>query len=219
MSISDNLNEVKKNIPEGVKLIVVTKFQEAENIIKAYNCNQRDFAENKVQEIIRKKDDLPKDINWHMIGHLQTNKVKYIADFISMIQSVDSLKLLEEINKQAKKHNRVIDCLLQFYVAKEETKFGLSLEEAIEIIESPVLKTLENITICGVMGMASFTDDMSIVEKEFDELREIFTYLKANHFKEKPEFKEISMGMSGDYQLAIKKGSTIVRIGSIIFNN
>lgn len=219
MSISDNFNKVKNNIPELVKLVVVTKFQEKENILEVYNCNQRDFAENKVQEIIRKKDLLPYDINWHMIGHLQTNKVKYIANFISMIQSVDSLKLLEEINKQAKKHNRAINCLLQFYIAKEETKFGLSLNEASEIIQSEIFQELKNINICGVMGMASFTENMNIVEKEFFELQQIFTHLKNNYFKEKPEFKEISMGMSGDFKLAIEKGSTIIRVGSIIFNN
>lgn len=219
MSISENYSLINNSIPKNVRLVVVTKFQEAENILEVYNCNQRDFAENKVQEIIRKKDLLPEDINWHMIGHLQTNKVKLIAPYISMIQSVDSLRLLEEINKQAKKHDRVIDCLLQFYIAKEETKYGLSLDEAKNIIESPEFKELKNIEICGVMGMASFTDDLSIVENEFIELKSIFDYLKEKYFQDNSGFKEISMGMSGDYLTAIKNGSTIVRIGSIIFNN
>jgi pyridoxal phosphate enzyme (YggS family) len=180
---------------------------------------QRHFGENKVQELCDKWESLPKDIHWHIIGHLQTNKVKYIAPFIHLIHAVDSIKLLIEIDKQAKKHDRIISCLLQFHIAKEETKFGLSYSEATEILASAAYSSLENITIVGVMGMASFVEDEEQIVTEFNELAGIFKKLKETYFKNKDSFKEISMGMSGDYPLAIEAGSTMIRVGSTIFGS
>ena len=217
MNISENYKNLTKDIPKGINLIVVTKFQEKESMLEVYNKGHRDFGENKVQEIIRKSEILPKDIKWHMIGHLQTNKVKYIAPYISMIHSVDSLKLLKEINKQAQKSDNIINCLLQFYIATEETKFGLDINEATLILESEEIKTFNNIRICGVMGMASFTDNKNLVRTEFKELVNIFNQLKSKYFKNDNYFKEISMGMTNDYAIAIEEGSTILRIGSKIF--
>ena len=215
--IKDNLIKIQQSIPSNVTLVAVSKTKPVEALMDVYSAGQRVFGENKVQEMCDKFDVMPKDIQWHLIGHLQTNKVKYIAPFVALIHSVDSFKLLEEINKQALKNNRVIDCLLQFHIAQEETKFGLSENEAREIIASKEFETLENIQVVGVMGMASFTDQIEIVRNEFQSLKKIFTNLKNEFFQQEDSFKEISMGMSGDYQLAIEEGSTMVRVGSSIF--
>lgn len=199
------------------KLVAVSKTKSIDQILEIYNYGQRAFGENKVQELIEKEDALPKNIEWHMIGHLQKNKVKYIASFIHLIHSVDSLELLAEINKNAKKHNRIIDCLLQFYIAKENTKFGLTVEEANALLESEVYSKLRNVRIVGVMGMATFTDNLQQIRNEFKNLKSIFNNLKLHYFMNNPEFKEISMGMSDDYIIAIEEGSTMVRIGSLLF--
>ncbi|MCD4744969.1 MAG: YggS family pyridoxal phosphate-dependent enzyme [Bacteroidales bacterium] len=217
MNIQDNLIEILNEIPEKIKLVAVSKTKPVEDILEAYNTGHKTFGENKAQELIIKQPKLPNDIKWHFIGHLQTNKVKYIAPFVSMIESVDSLKLLKEINKQAKKNNRIIDCLLQFHIATEETKFGLNLQEAEDILNSPSYLEYQNIRIAGVMGMATFTDNKSLIRDEFRILKQYFTDLKQSCFINKEFFKEISMGMSDDYKIAIEEGSTIVRIGSIIF--
>ncbi len=217
MKVKENLTAVRKEIPARVKLIAVSKTKPVSMIMEAYEAGQRLFGENKAQELSEKYPQLPKDIRWHFIGHLQTNKVKYIAPFVAMIHSADSLKLLREINKQAVKNNRTIDCLLEFHIAEEASKFGLSLPEAEEILSDPLFQSLQNIRICGVMGMATYTDDTAQIHREFSRLREIFNALKTGYFSNKPEFKEISMGMSGDYKIAIEEGSTMVRIGSKIF--
>ena len=217
MSISKNIEQVLKSIPERVKLIAVSKTKPKEDIVEAYEGGYRIFGENKPQELKQKFEDLPKDIEWHFIGHLQTNKVKYIAEFVHLIHAVDSLKLLKEINKQALKHNRVINCLLQFHIAMEESKFGYGLDEAREMLNSEEFKNFEGINIVGVMGMATFTDDQDQVRSEFKQLKTNFEILKTEFFKDKADFKEISMGMSGDYELAIEEGSTMVRVGSSIF--
>lgn len=215
--IKDKLAEIRKEIPEHVTLIAVSKTKPVSALEEAYKAGQRHFGENKVQEMFDKYEQLPKDIRWHLIGHLQSNKVKYIAPFVHLIHSVDSLKLLSEIDKQAKKNNRVIDCLLQFHIAQEETKFGLSLLEAEALISSEEFKELKNINIVGVMGMASFSNNESLIKKEFQALHAIFKSLQEKCFYENQNFKEISMGMSGDYALAIEEGSTMVRVGSSIF--
>lgn len=217
MSIEDKLRDVLKTIPGHVKLVTVSKTQPVESILLVYNAGQRIFGENKVQELTEKQPQLPDDINWHMLGHLQTNKVKYIAPFVSLIHSVDSLKLLKEIDKEAAKNKRVIDCLLEFYIAREESKFGMSMEEALEILNSEDYKNMNNIRICGVMGIASFVDDPDIVRAEFKSLVGIFSRLKSEFFPDKDYFSEISMGMSSDYRIAIEEGATIVRIGTAIF--
>jgi PLP dependent protein len=217
MSIVENLQQIKSTIPSGTKLLAVSKTKPNEAILEAYNAGQRLFGENKVQEMVNKYESLPKDIEWHLIGHLQTNKVKFIAPFVSLIHSVDSLRLLAEINKEGMKNNRVIKCLLQFHIATEETKFGLSEEEAKEILCSIEYNSMKYIQICGVMGMATFTDDETIIRNEFNRLKSLFNKLKQNYFYDKTYFSEISMGMSDDYLIAIEQGSTIVRIGSTIF--
>lgn len=217
MNLIQNLEIVKKSIPHNVTLIVVSKTKSVDQIFELYNENQRHFGENKVQELCEKQVQLPQDIHWHLIGHLQSNKVKYIAPFVHLIHSVDSLKLLQEINKEAKKNKRIIDCLLQMYIAKEETKFGLSPEEAVDLLQDDLISNLANIRIVGVMGMASNVNDESQIRTEFKNLKNIFMKLKNQFFEFKSEFKEISMGMSGDYLLAIEEGSTLVRVGSLIF--
>lgn len=218
MSIAANLLELKQEIEAlKVKLIAVSKTKSAEEVMEAYNAGQRVFGENVVQELVEKHEKLPKDIEWHLIGHLQTNKVKFIAPFISLIHSVDSLKLLQEINKQATKNNRVIDCLLQIYIADEETKFGLGFDEAIELLRSDDFKELKNVRIIGVMAIASNTENQKQIKDEFYELSTFFKGLKQSYFRNEPSFKEVSMGMSGDYKIAIQEGSTMVRIGSTIF--
>jgi len=217
MSIPQKIKEIVNSIPQNVKLVAVSKTKPNEDIMEAYEGGYRIFGENKPQELTRKYDELPKDIEWHMIGHLQSNKVKYIAPFVSLIHAVDSIKLLKEINKQAQKNDRIIDCLFQFHIADEQTKFGFSLPEAEEVINSETFKGFENIRITGVMGMATFTDNEDQIKKEFQNLKFIFDQLKTKHFQDINEFKEISMGMSGDYRLAIEEGSTMVRVGSTIF--
>jgi hypothetical protein len=216
--ISENFKIIRSQIPENVCLVAVSKTKPKELILEAYNLGQRHFGENKVQELSEKASELPKDIQWHLIGHLQTNKVKYIAEFVHLIHAVDSLKLLQEINKQALKHNRVIACLLQFHIADEETKFGLSREEAKLLLSSESYSALQNIKIIGVMGMASFVDDKNQIRNEFKALQAIFSEIKSDYFSDQTSFKEISMGMSGDFQLAIEEGSTMVRIGSSLFS-
>ena len=198
-------------------LVAVSKTKSAEDILQAYRAGQRIFGENKVQEMCAKYETLPKDIEWHMIGHLQTNKVKYMASFVSLIHGVESLKLLETIDKEGKKHDRVIPCLLQFHIASEETKFGLDMEEAKVLLESDVYNPMNIVKIVGVMGMATITDDEGQVRREFHHLKEIFDELKTTYFAGNPEFKELSMGMSGDYRIAVEEGSTMVRVGSAIF--
>lgn len=217
MSIQSNLTIIKAQIPENVKLIAVSKTKPAEIVLDAYNAGHRVFGENKAQEMSAKFVLLPKDIEWHFIGHLQTNKVKYIAPFAHMIHSVDSLKLLNEINKHGAANNKIINCLLQFHIAKEETKFGFDYEEADAMLNSSEFENLTNIRIAGLMGMATFTDNKDQVKKEFAMLRSYFEKLKANYYNSDPLFREISMGMSDDYQIAIQQGSTMVRIGTAIF--
>ena len=217
--IQENLKAILSTIPSEVTLVAVTKTKPVSDLKEVYEAGQRIFGENKVQEMVDKFDQLPKDIEWHLIGHLQTNKVKFIAPFVAMIHSVDSLKLLNEINKEAKKNNRTIDCLLQFHIAEEETKFGLSIEEAKEILESNEFVEMQNISIVGIMGMASFTENNEIVRNEFRTLESYFQILKSHFFKFNYDFKEISMGMSGDYLIAIEEGSTMVRVGSSIFGS
>ncbi len=202
---------------KGVKLIAVSKTQPPERILELYEKGHRLFGENRVQELVPKYEALPRDIEWHLIGHLQTNKVKYVAPFVAMIQSVDRFKLLREIEKQAAKAGRVIDCLLQFHIAQEETKFGFHEDEAMAMLESEEFRALQHVRICGVMGMATFTDDREQVRREFRSLRQIFERLKAHYFADQPHFREISMGMSGDWDIAVEEGSTMVRIGSLLF--
>ncbi|WP_149244459.1 YggS family pyridoxal phosphate-dependent enzyme [Dyadobacter sp. 32] len=214
--IAENIANIIQTIDGKARLIAVTKTKPVATLDEAYNSGFKRFGENKVQEMVEKYERMPKDIEWHMIGHLQSNKVKYMASFVSMIHSVDSLKLLREINKEALKHNRVIDCLLQIFIADEETKFGLSKEEAIEILTSPDLLTFKNIRIAGLMGMGSFTDDSDKIRNEFRGLKNLFDSLQIyNH--DRVSLKELSMGMSGDYQIAVDEGSTLVRVGSAIF--
>lgn len=216
-SIAENLKRIADSLPERVRLVAVSKTKPVEAIEEAYNAGQRVFGENRAQEMAEKYEVLPKDIEWHLIGHLQTNKVKYVAGFVAMIHGVESLKLLETIDKEAKKHDRMIPCLLQFHVAQEETKFGLDMEEAAALLESESYANMKNVRIEGVMGMATNTDNLTQVREEFRHLHEIFEELKQRYFADKPEFKELSMGMSGDYEIAVEEGSTMVRVGSSIF--
>lgn len=216
MAIKESLLQIKSTIPDNVKLVVVTKTHPIEKLMEVYNNGHSIFGENKVQDVTEKHAQLPKDIEWHFIGHLQSNKVKFIAPFISLIHSIDSFKLLKEVNKQASKHNRTIDCLLQIYIAQEDTKFGLSFSEAKEFLMSEDLKTLVNINITGLMGMATNTDNEEQTTKEFQSLKDFFTEvetIKTPNVK----LETLSMGMSSDYQIAIKNGSNLVRIGSSIF--
>jgi len=217
--ISENLKEVQASIPSDVTLVAVSKTKPNESILEAYNNGQRCFGENKVQELCEKQIDLPKDIEWHFIGHLQSKKVRQIAPFISLIHAVDSLKLLMEINKQALKNNRTINCLLQFHIATEQSKFGLSFEEVREILESDSFVELQNISITGIMGMATFTSNENQIKEEFQALENYFNVLKSHYFKFNDNFQHISMGMSGDYKIAIEEGSTMVRVGSSIFGS
>jgi hypothetical protein len=216
-TIKENLQKIKQNLPGHVKLVAVSKTKPNKDIMQAYNAGQRVFGENKVQELTAKYEELPKDIEWHFIGHLQTNKVKYIAPFVSLIHAVDSIKLLKTINKEAVKNERVIDCLLQFHIAEEESKFGLDWKKAEDILTSDVYKSLSNVRITGVMGMATFTDDELKITDEFKRLHRFFESLKSEYFSGNDSFKELSMGMSNDYLLAVAQGSTMVRIGSTIF--
>jgi PLP dependent protein len=215
--ISENLKRILIEIPSHVKLVAVSKTKPIEAILEAYNAGQKSFGENKVQEMDQKHEQLPKDIEWHLIGHLQTNKVKYIAPFVYMIHSVDSPKLLETIQKEAAKNKRVIKCLLQMYIASEETKFGMDENELMQLIDYYKHNTLSNITIAGMMGIASFTDDEKIIRNEFRYLASVFKRIKNTEFVGNAFFNNLSMGMSGDYKLAIEEGSNLVRIGSNIF--
>ncbi len=215
--IKDNLEKVRSTLKEGVRLIAVSKTKPVEDLQEAYDCGQRLFGENKALEMRDKHAVLPQDIEWHFIGHLQTNKVKYIAAYVSMIHSIDSLNLLAAVNKEALKHDRTIDCLLQFHIATEETKFGLNIEEANALLTSPEYAQLKNVRIVGVMGMATNTPDRDRVRREFRTLHSYFNQLSETHFKDHPEFKEISMGMSHDYDIAMEEGATLIRIGSTIF--
>ena len=217
--VKDNLLAVKQTLKENVKLVAVSKYQPIELLEQAYEAGQRVFGESHALEVRDKAEAMPKDIEWHFIGHLQTNKVKYIAPFISCIESVDSLKLMQEINKQALKNDRVIDCLLQFHVAQEETKSGFTLEECEQVLSSEEFSNLKNIRIIGVMGMATYTEDEKQIRKEFKTLVANFAYLKMAYFSANQDFKEISMGMTDDYKIAMSEGSTIVRIGSAIFGS
>ena len=218
MSISTKINEFKLSLePKGVKLIAVSKTKPIETLQEAYDAGQRVFGENNVQELVQKAEALPKDIEWHLIGHLQSNKVKYIAPFISLIHSVDSIKLAQEINKQGLKNNRVIDCLLQVYIADEETKYGLGYDELIDLLRSEEFTNLTHCRIVGLMGIATNTDNQRQINEEFRELTVLFNGIKQSYFRQADYFKEISMGMSSDYELAIENGSTMIRIGSTIF--
>ena len=213
--ITENIANFKKKIPENVTLVAVSKTKPISDLQEAYNAGQRIFGENKVQEMVEKYDALPKDIQWHMIGHLQRNKVKYMAHFVNLIHGVDSLKTLEEINKQAAKHDRIIKCLLQASIADEETKFGLTFDEIKVILESKEIPAMKNIAIVGLMGMATFTENETQINSEFSSLKNLFDNLK----KSNPTLEILSMGMSGDYEIAIKNSSTMIRVGSSIFGH
>lgn len=215
--ISELLNTIKSELPKEVTLVAVSKTKPVDVIQEAYDAGQRIFGENKVQELVEKYERLPKDIEWHLIGHLQTNKVKYIAPFVHMIHSIDSLRLLAEVNKQAAKNNRVIECLLQFHIASEETKFGLSMEETITLLESEEFFLMRNVSIVGLMGMATFTNNTEQIREEFRTLENYFNVLQSKYFKFNHDFKHLSMGMSSDYTIAIEEGSTMIRVGSSIF--
>jgi len=218
MSITDNIKSLNRETnPINVTLIAVSKTKPVEEVQEAYDAGQRLFGENMVQELVEKYEQLPKDIQWHLIGHLQSNKVKYIAPFIAMVQSVDSLKLLQEIDKQAAKHNRVIDCLLQIYIADEETKFGLGFDEAIELLRSEELTALKHIRIRGLMGIATNTESEKQIKEEYYELKTFFDGIKQSFFRKDAAFDTLSMGMSSDYKIAIEQGSNMVRLGSTIF--
>lgn len=215
--IAENIREIQKELPQGVRLVAVSKFHPNEAIEEAYHAGQRIFGESKVQEMTAKHESLPQDIEWHFIGHLQTNKVKYIVPYVTLIHSIDSHKLLIEVNKQAAKVNRKIDCLIQLHIALEETKFGFNMSECRELFSSGILKDLKNIRICGLMGMATNTDNTEQIRSEFHLLNNFFQEIKRKWFAEESSFKELSMGMSHDYHEAITEGSTLIRVGSKIF--
>ena len=217
MSLRENLDKILADVPTHVKVIAISKFQPAEKIQELYDSGYRIFGENKALELFDKHQHLPKDIEWHFIGHLQSNKIKQIIPFVHLIHGVDSFKLLKAIDKEAKQVNRIIHCLFQFHIAEEETKFGLSIDETIAMLNSSEFKSLQHIRISGVMGMATYTDDTNLVRNEFAHLKTIFGQLKSKYFPLDDEFREISMGMSGDYLIAVQEGSTMVRIGSTIF--
>jgi PLP dependent protein len=216
-AIGENIKLLKDELPSGIKLVAVSKTKPVSDILEAYNEGQKIFGENRAAEMMSKKDHLPDDVEWHMIGHLQTNKVKNIIYFVTLVHSVDSFRLLKSINFEAGKAGRVVDCLLQFHIATEETKFGFSIDEACEMIGSGEFSRLSSVSICGVMGMATYTDNSNLVRNEFRTLKGFFNILKERYFAGNPAFCEISMGMSGDYKIAIEEGSTMVRIGSLIF--
>lgn len=217
MEVVDKLNRVREGLPDNVTLVAVSKTKPDEMILEAYEAGQRDFGENKVQDLVGKMERLPSDIRWHMIGHLQTNKVKYITSTVHMIHGVDSLKLLDAINRSALKHERCIDCLLQLRIAQEETKFGLSQEDALGLVQSEAFEGMKNVRIRGLMGMASYTENREQIRTEFQRLNLIFDEMKASVFSNEGSFDQRSYGMSGDYLLAVQEGSTMVRVGSLIF--
>lgn len=217
MNILENLNKIKREIPPGITLVAVSKTKPAKMILDLVNAGHLDFGENKVQDLLAKYEELPKEIRWHMIGHLQTNKVKYIAPFVHLVHGVDSLKLLGTINREGEKNNRKINCLFQIHISTESTKFGLNESELYDILGSEEFREMSFVNICGLMGMASFTDDSDQVRKEFKNLKRIFEKLKTDQFREISEFSILSMGMSGDYPLAVEEGSNMIRVGSLIF--
>jgi hypothetical protein len=219
MSIQKSIQNIRQHIPADVKLVCVSKFNPNEAIDEAYACGERIFGESKVQELCNKYESLPKDISWHFIGHLQTNKIKYIVPFVSLVHGVDSFKLLAEIDKQAAKVGKKVNCLLQVHIAKEDTKFGFSELELLELFSTDNWKELKNIQLCGLMGMATFTGDNEQIRNEFRTLKKMFDKLKENYFSSDNSFCELSMGMSDDYQIAIEEGSTMVRVGSSIFGH
>jgi pyridoxal phosphate enzyme (YggS family) len=217
MGIKENIIAFKKSLPPDVKLVAVSKTKSPAEILEAYETGHRMFGENRVQELVDKAGILPGDIQWHLVGHLQTNKVKYIAPFVCMIHSVDSMKLLMTVNKEAEKINRIQDCLFQIHIAREETKFGFSEQELKDLLNSSEFYDQKNVRICGLMGMATFTDNEKMIREEFQYLMKIFQEIKDHYFRQQDHFGELSMGMSGDYRIAIEEGSTMIRIGTIIF--
>ena len=217
MNIGNSISEIINKLPGNVKLVAVSKTKPNEIILEAYNAGQRIFGENKVQDLVQKQAELPKDIEWHFIGHPQSNKIKFIAPFVHLIHGIDSLKLLKIIDKEGLKNNRIVNCLLQFHIAEESTKFGLSLDEATETLTSNEFKLLKNVEVVGVMGMATYTNDKNQIRNEFRLLNGIFNTLKNEYFSGAKNFKEISMGMSDDYKIAVEEGSTLIRVGSKIF--
>lgn len=217
MTVADNLKKIFEELPDQVKLIAISKTKSTGQVMQVHNAGHHVFGESKAQELLPKYEALPKDIRWHMVGHLQSNKVKYIAPFIELIHSIDSLKLLKIVNKEARKNARTIQCLLQIHIAEEESKYGLQFEEACEILESESFRNMENVEICGLMGMATLTGNTDQVRSEFRQLKQYFDIIREKYFAGKASFSEISMGMSGDYRIAIEEGSTMVRIGSAIF--
>ncbi|WP_071145208.1 YggS family pyridoxal phosphate-dependent enzyme [Bacteroides ihuae] len=217
MNIRENIEQVLSDLPQGVRLVAVSKFHPVEALKEAYDAGQRIFGENKVQEMGAKQEVLPKDIEWHFIGHLQTNKIKYIVPYVSLIHGIDSYKLLNEVNKAAEQNGRVIDCLLQLHIAQEETKFGFSFEECKQMLTDGKWKKLAHIRICGLMGMASNTENEEQIRREFRSLKSFFDEMVHTHFADKSAFCELSMGMSHDYRMAVTEGSTLVRVGSKIF--
>lgn len=218
-TIAENYKKIKASIPSQVRFVAISKTKSNEDILEVYNCGQRAFGESKAQELLPKYEELPKDIEWHMVGHLQSNKVKYIAPFVSMIHSVDSLKILKTINKEAKKKERVIDCLLQMHIAEEDTKFGLDLDEAVELLNPEVFSKMENIRIRGLMCMATYTDNTEQIRREFRQLVRYFEKIKETYFADADYFDTRSMGMSDDYEIAIEEGSNMVRVGSKVFGS
>lgn len=217
MGVAENLQVIKEKVPSNVTLVAVSKTKADEAILEAYQAGHRDFGENKVQDLAAKQERLPADIRWHMIGHLQSNKVKYLAPFVHLLHGVDSLKLLGVINREAEKAGRVIDCLLQIRIALDETKFGLTEEELMLLVRSDAFRDMKHIRIRGLMGMATYTENSKQIREEFNHLKRIFDRLKLAQFKNQDSFDQLSCGMSGDYQLAIEEGSNLVRIGSLIF--
>ncbi|HOU29626.1 MAG: YggS family pyridoxal phosphate-dependent enzyme [Bacteroidales bacterium] len=217
MDIALNIKRLRDEVPEHVKIVAISKTRPASDIMIAYQAGHKIFGENRAQELLSKKDLLPQDIEWHFVGHLQTNKVKMVVPNVKLIHSVDSFKLLNAINKEAAKLNLSVECLLQFHIAREETKSGFTFEEALRMLNSQEIKEMNNVIIRGVMGMATFTDDMKVVRNEFRTLRKYFNILKDRYFIDNKYFTEISMGMSGDYRIAIEEGSTIIRVGTLIF--
>jgi pyridoxal phosphate enzyme (YggS family) len=217
MSVQQNISEIRKHIPSHVRLVCVSKFHPNETVLEAYECGERIFGESKVQEMCGKYETLPKDISWHFIGHLQTNKIKFIVPFVDLIHGVDSYKVLEEINRQALKVSKTVNCLLQIHIAKEETKFGFSSEELMETLSEGKWKELTGVTISGLMGMATYTDNREQIRTEFNGLKTLFDQVKSQFFNDASSFCELSMGMSDDYRLAIEEGSTLVRIGTSVF--
>ncbi len=217
--ISDQIKIITETLPDGVELVAVSKFHPVEALKEAYDAGQRIFGESRVQEISQKRLLMPDDVQWHFIGHLQTNKVRQLVPYVSLIHSVDSIKLLESINAESARIGKVVDVLLQLHVAQEETKFGFTCEDCVDMVDKGVLDRLPNVRVCGVMGMATNTDDMGKVREEFKSIKNVFDTLKQRYFADKPYFKEISMGMSDDYHIAMEEGSTLVRIGTTIFGS